>query len=413
MKANLLKYLKINKSDLVSLVSQLVEIPTVNPPGEHYEKMVGFLEKRCKRIGLKTKRFLTPRSVLEKSGVKNGSKRISLVADWKTSSKKTLHMASHYDVVPATDKWRTPPFKAIVRGNRIYGRGSEDMKGNIACVLSALESMKKCGVRPKVNLQVSFTPDEEIGGATGLGYLIKKNLVKADYAITEGHSGFYVSMGNKGVLWAEVMVEGKASHASLPHKGINAFERAAELVMEFKKLKKKLSRRKTSYHMIDDVSRSPSFVMGGLVEGGAKPNILPGRVLFSIDRRLIPEEDAFHAAKEIKGVIKRFNARYKDSKVHVKFITKQNPSISLRDEEFFRATSESIRSVIGKKATFTIMSGATDIRYFMRRGVPSLGYGAKGGESWHSDDEFVYIDSLVDTVKVYVLLMSGLGRSNI
>lgn len=394
---------------MVSLTSKMIEIPTVNPPGENYEKMVSFLEKECRSLGFKTKRHLTPKIVLDDYGIKGGSKRINLVADWKSgASDKTLHIASHYDVVPATDKWTTDPFKAVIKGNRIYGRGSEDMKGNIASILFALKAIKALGLRPKISLQLSFSPDEEIGGMTGLGYLVKKNLVKADYAMSEGCCGESVSIGNKGVLWAEITVRGKAAHASLPHRGVNAFERMTELAGEFSKLKKKISRRKTRYNMKEDILKRPTFVMGGLLQGGVKVNVVPGVATFSIDRRLIPEEDPKTARREIEEVIKKFNNKYRDSRVTVKFSSKGVSSVSKKDHRFLKVVSDAVKTVIGKKAKFDVMSGATDIRYFMWKGVPSLGYSAKGGESWHGDNEFVYIDSLVDTAKVYALIIGNL-----
>ncbi len=408
MNAKIFKYLESNKRDVIDLVSRMIEIPTVNPPGQDYEKMVGLLEKQCKALGLKTRRYVTPKKVLDRFGVKCGSKRISLVADCLTGAKKTLHIASHYDIVPATDKWNTDPFKPVIKGNRIYGRGSEDMKGNIACVLSALAALRHCSIKPNINLQVSFTPDEEIGGGTGLGYLIKKGLVKADYAMSEGYSGNFVSMGNKGVLWAEIIVKGKASHASIPHKGINAFERMIGLASEFKKLQKRIIARRTRYRMRDSISRHPTFVMGGSMEGGVKVNVVPGTARFSIDRRVIPEENISMAKREISSVINRFNKRYRDSKASVKYRTGGEPRISRKNIVFFKGVSDSIKTVIGKKANFCIMPGATDIRYFMQKGIPALGYSARGGESWHSDNEFVYINSLVDTAKVYALVMTKL-----
>src|SRR3989338_2113943 len=262
MKDKLKNYLERNKEYVIKLVSRLIEIPTVNPPGENYENMVCFLESECRKIGLSTKKHITPRDVLDKFGIKGGSRRISLVADLDAGAHKTFHVNSHYDVVPATDKWKTDPFKAIIKGNKIYGRGSEDMKGNIASVLFALEALKDCGIKPKINIQLSFTPDEEIGGGAGLGYLVSKGLVKADYAMSEGYSGNCISIGNKGVLWAEVEVIGKSAHGSMPYKGVNSFERMNMLVNELVKLKNKISKRKTQYNMRDPVSKNPSFVMG-------------------------------------------------------------------------------------------------------------------------------------------------------
>ena len=178
--------------------------------------------------------------------------------------------------MPAADKWETDPFKAIVNGNKVYGRGSEDMKGTIASVLFALKALKGCGIKLKINIQLSFTPDEEIGGRTGLGYLVNQGLVRADYAMSEGYSGDYISIGNKGILWAEVEVIGKSAHSSMPYKGVNSFDRMNMLVTELEKLKNRISKRKTRYDMQDTISKGPSFVMGGFLQGGVKINVVPG-----------------------------------------------------------------------------------------------------------------------------------------
>jgi len=401
-------YLKKNKKYAVNLVSRLIEIPTVNPPGDNYEEMAYFLEKECRKLGLVTKKYATPRGVLDKFGIKGGSERINLVADLDTGAEKTLHINSHYDVVPAVGRWKTGPFEAVVKGNRVYGRGSEDMKGTIASVLFAFKALKDRGIKPKINIQFSFTPDEETGGRTGLGYLVGRGLVRADYAMSEGYSGNNISTGNKGILWAEIEIKGKSAHGSMPYKGVNSFERMNILVNELEKLKKKILKRKTRYDMQENVSKNPSFVMGGFLEGGAKVNIVPGVTKFSVDRRLIPEEKISAAKKEIKDVIKRFNRRYKDSPAYIRFISEGSPAISKRDNIFFGIVRDAIKTVTGRDADFGIMPGATDMRYFMWKGVPSLGYSASGEGKWHGDNEFVYIDSIVNTANVYALIMSTL-----
>ena len=406
MENKLFKYIEKDRKYVVALLLRLKEIPTVNPPGENYEKIVYFLERECKRLGFSAKKYITPKSALNKFGIKNGTDRISLVADFNVGAAKTFHINSHYDVVPATDKWKRDPFKAAVKGNRIYGRGSEDMKGNIASVLLAIKALKKCDMKPKINIQLSFTPDEEIGGRTGLGYLVEKDLVKADYAMSEGYSGNYISIGNKGVLWAEIEVIGKSAHGSMPHKGVNSFERMNMLVNELGKLKNKISKRKTQHNMRDDISKSATLVMGGLLEGGFKVNVIPGVTKFSIDRRLIPEENISAAKKEIEDVIKKFNTRYKDSRVNIKFISQESPATSKKDNMFFKIASDAVKITTGKHANFSLMPGATDMRYFMWKGIPALGYSASGGEKWHSDNEFVCIDSLINTAKIFALIMS-------
>ncbi|MCX5687265.1 MAG: M20 family metallopeptidase [Candidatus Omnitrophica bacterium] len=409
MENKLRYYLEKNKAKVINLVSRLIGIPTINPPGKNYEEMTSLLERECKKLGLVTRKYITPKSIIDKHKVAGGSKRINLVADLNAGHKKVLHINSHYDVVPATDKWKTNPFKAVVKGNKICGRGSEDMKGNIASVLFALKALQDCGIKPKINIQLSFTPDEEIGGGTGLGYLVARGLVKANYAMSEGYSGNYISIGNKGILWAEVEVVGKSAHGSMPYKGVNSFERMNMIVNELEKLKNKILKKKTKYNMRDTISKSPSFVMGGFIEGGGKVNVIPGITKFSIDRRLIPEENINAAKMEIETVIKKFNNRYKDSKVNIKFVSQGRPVVSIKDKEFFKVAAESIKFVTGKKANFSVMPGATDMRYFMQKGVPSLGYSARGEEKWHSDNEFVCINSLVNTAEVFALIMSRLS----
>ena len=409
MENKLINYIEKNKKYAINLVSKLIEIRTVNPPGENYEEMVDFLEGECRKLGLAVRKYVTPKQVLDKYEVKAGSKRISLVADLSEGCRKTFHINFHYDVVPATDKWITDPFRAMVKDGRIYGRGSEDMKGTIASVLFALKALNECSIKPKINIQLSFTPDEEIGGRTGLGYLVGKGLVKADYAMSEGYSGNYISVGNKGVLWAEIEVIGKSAHGSMPYKGVNSFERMNMLVDELKKLKNKILKRRTRYNMRDAISKNATFVMGGSLEGGVKINVVPGITKFSIDRRLIPEENINAAKKEIEAVIKKFNRRHKDSKVNIRFVSQGSPAISKRDSAFFKTAADAIKAVTGRKANFSVMPGATDMRYFMWKGIPSLGYSASGGEKWHSDNEFVYISSLVNTASVYALIISELS----
>ncbi|MFH1479317.1 MAG: M20 family metallopeptidase [Candidatus Omnitrophota bacterium] len=402
MENNISSYLEKNKYFAIKFLKDLIAIPTVNPPGINYEKIASLIETECIKMGLKIRKIVTPRASLYKSGIRSGSNRVNLICDWHVGSKKTLHINCHYDVVPASrERWATDPFKGVVRSGKLYGRGSEDMKGNIAAVIFALRSLKKTGVKPGINIQLSFTPDEETGGAAGLGYLVKKGLVKADYAMSEGYSGEYLAIGNKGVLWAEVVVKGRSSHASLPHLGVNSFERACKLVELLKRLQKRLSKKKTRFDIKDTLARVPTLVVGGFSSGGEKVNTVPGETMFTIDRRLIPEETIGSAKKEIRDVVRNFNNMFPDSKAFVKFRGEGRPVVSKEDRYFFKTVTGSIKSIIAKSPKLCILPGATDMRYFMTKGIPALGYSVKGGDSWHSANEFIYIKSLIDTSKIY------------
>lgn len=401
MSDRIFKFIETNKKYVIELTKRLVSIPTVNPPGENYERIVAFLERICKEICLETKKIIIPKSELKKYGVTNGSKRISLIARWDTGAEKTLHINGHYDVVPATENWTYKPFKPVIKENRLFGRGSEDMKATIASYIFAVKAIKQLGIKPNVNLEFSFTPDEETGGKTGLEWLIKNNFIKPDFAIGEGFGGDFISCGNKGMVWFEVEVLGKSAHASQPYKGINSFEKLHRVASELLKLKAVLKKRKTRFGVKDKRDSSPSIVLGGVLSGGKKINIVPDKSTLTIDRRLIPEEDLETAKKEILEIFERLRKSDKDLRLKAMVITSEKSVIVDENEPLCRALAYAIKRVFKRKARFAIMPGGTDMRFFIKRNIPAVGYSVLGDDRPHADDEFVYIDSLINTTKVF------------
>jgi succinyl-diaminopimelate desuccinylase len=400
-------YIDSRKKELAEFTGKLIDIPTVNPPGDNYEKIVGVLEERLKKIGLKTKRAPVPVKELKRHGVTAGSKRINLIADWHNDCAKTFMIAGHYDVVPATGNWKTNPFKAVSKNGNIYGRGSEDMKGTIASMILAVEAVKKCWIAPNVNIQAVFSPDEETGGETGFGWLVKKGAVKPDFAMSEGYSGDYVSCGNKGILWIEVELIGKSAHASRPYRGKNAFEAMTELTAELKKLKAKVQKRRTSYGARTKADSFASFVMGGMLRGPNKTNVVPDRAAFSIDRRILPEENLEAAIEEIKEVLEKFKKK-NNVKVRMRITSRHEPVAVKKDSHVCRAVNSAVKYVTGKRAKQALLAGGTDMRYLISRGIPAVGYSACGGANWHGDNEYVSLKSLIDTAKVYALTVTNL-----
>ena len=391
------KYINSQGKSLAKLVGELVSVPTVNPPGDNYPAMVRLLETKCAKLGLKTRRIKVTRA----------QDRICLLADWNTGFDKTLHINGHYDVVPCTNNWSMDPFKPVIKNNRVYGRGTEDMKGTIASFLMAVEALRKCRLKPKTNLQFSFTPDEETGGVTGFGYLAKNKLIKADFGIGEGYSGECVSYGNKGALWLKVKVKGKSAHASRPYKGINSFERMTQVAQELMKLEKNISRRKTAHRTRDEKDRYSTMALGGQSWGGEKVNIIPDISGFTIDRRFLPEENVKDVKNEIYECISKTGKRVNNLKVDVETLLEQSSAVSSLENNLKASFSSAIDKALKKKANFAIMAGATDMRYLINQGVPCFGYSAEGGMRWHADDEYVSIDSMVNTAKVFAYIFTN------
>ncbi len=403
----LFRHIDSKKDEIVKFTSELISIPTVNPPGENYERIVEVLEKRLKALGLSTRRYLTPPTVLKKYKIEKNSPRITLIARWDVGAKKTLHINGHYDVVPVTSNWKTNPFKPVIKNGKLFGRGAEDMKSDIACIIFAVEAIKSQGLKPNVNIEFSFVPDEESGGMTGLGYLVSKNILKPDYALGEGYWQDYVSIGNKGVLWLKIEVKGRSCHGSSPYKGINAFEKMLEVADAIKKLGKVISKRKTKFATLDKRDRYATLVLGGEMKGGLKVNVVPDKAVFTIDRRVLPEEDLNKAEKEIRDAVEKLKKKDKSLKVKIKIIAKDIPVV-VDDKAILDAMGSAIKKVIKKRPKFAVQPGGTDLRFFIKRGIPAIGYGPCGGGKYHADDEHVFIDSLPKTTKVFAQFIMNL-----
>ncbi|MFH1407290.1 MAG: M20 family metallopeptidase [Candidatus Omnitrophota bacterium] len=393
------------KKDIIKFARELVRIPTINPPGENYEKIVSVLERECRKVGLVTKRIVLPPEELRKAGVSGGSKRICLLARWNTKKKHTLHFNGHYDVVPVTSGWTVEPFKGIIKDAKLYGRGAEDMKGTIAAMIYAVSAVRASGITPRVNIELSFTPDEEIGGNTGLGYVVKKGFIKPHYALSEGLFGNYVSCGNKGVLWLEIHISGKSAHGSTPYKGINAFVGMNKLTNMLLKLKAEIEKRKTTLATMDARDKFATMVIGGALSGGTKTNIVPDYCSFTVDRRLLPEENTVLGKKEILAVVHKFIKDNPEFKVRVKTLMEESPVITNPRSCLCKTMLDCVKEVVKKKVKLAITPGATDLRFLIKRGIPAVGYNTAGLDRCHGDDEFVYIKSLLDTAKIYALLM--------
>ncbi len=383
-----------DKDSLISSLADMISIPTVNPPGLNYHKMADYLRKKAQSLGIDTK-MITPKTQTD---------RVSVILRWDMGSKNTFHINYHYDVVPASLKWNTDPFIPLIKDGKVFGRGAEDSKGNIASLFHTLSSIKKMGLKPSSNLEISFTPDEESGGRAGFGYLVKNKIINPDFALGEGHSRNYICNGNKGGIRVEVEVMGKSCHASTPYLGRNAFEDMLVIANRLKTLERMISKRSTKHNTKDRREKFATMVMGGKLQGTDTANAVPSRVVFSIDRRVLPEENMKDAYNEIIMLIKDIKKNY-GIKINVKTQMIENPVYVNEKQHICKVASEGVRLATGKTARFAIVGGLTDLRYLQEKGIACIGYGVDGKSTAHCANEFVYIESLIKTSKVFAYMI--------
>lgn len=388
---------------MVEFLSEFCAIDTTNPPGRNYTACVRFLREKMKSLGMRTRIVKPdPDEQLKLVPGSEGYPRPSVVGLWDVGAGKTLHFTGHYDVVPATAGWKTEPFEPVIKGSRLYARGSSDMKGSDTAAIFAVQAMQEAGVTPPWNIELSFTPDEETGGYAGLGHLVRSGAIKPDAAVLcEGGTGRNVCIAHRGVLWVDVTVLGKPGHASNPKNGINALGKAISLIEQLRGLEKVYARRKTEYPTTKASQKHPTLMIGGISGGGEKVNTIPDRFHFTIDRRLNPEDKVGEVKAEIMAVIRKAQKKDKELKVKVDWpLYVQSGHVDPKSH-ICRVARQAVKAVTGKTSLVRMTTGFTDMHFLTRDGkVPTIGYGAEGSGA-HADNEYVLIPSVIRTAKVY------------
>ena len=404
-------YIDTRADDLIALLQRLVRLPTVNPPGEHYDAITRLLADELAAAGLKTRRFTIPRILLKKHlpAEQQAFPRYNVLGKLAArGAKKTLHFNAHYDVVPVSGAWKHgDPFSGAVERGWIYGRGTADMKGSHASLLLALRALRATGVVPKTHIEVSFTADEETDSELGAGWLVKHAPIRPDYAIVmEGGEGNGICCGHNGVVWLNVTVHGRAAHGSRPDQGINALEKMSALVRALDDYKQQLAKR--TFTAPDGTVKTPTLNLGGVFASGegGKINTVPALASFSIDRRVLPVETVAAAERDLRAFLAKAAKAIPQCRITVAKVSDNHPCFTSPDDPFFAAMDGCVTRVRREKSVFRTSYGFNDMHFFSHYlKIPTLGYGP-GGDNCHAVDERASVRELVATAKIYAELMT-------
>jgi len=404
-------YLDAHAGDLTELLQRLVRLATVNPPGEHYAAITALLTRELRAAGLKAQRLPIPPALLRRTlpPALHGYPRYNVLGKLAApGAVKTIHFNAHYDVVPAGGGWRHGnPFSGTVAGGWIYGRGTADMKGSIAALLLALRALRAARTAPRLNVEVSFTADEETDSALGAGWLVGHAPIAPDYAIVmEGGQDHAICCGHNGVVWLNVIVHGRAAHGSLPELGVNALEKMAALVRALEDHKRVLARR--TLRTPEGKHQRPTLNVGGVFAAGpgGKINTVPALASFSIDRRVIPGETVASAERELRTFLRAAASKIPQCRITVEKVSDNHPCFTPPTHPFFAAMAGCVRHVRGGPTVFNVSTGFNDMHFFAHHlKIPTLGYGP-GGEHEHGADERASLQNLLRTAKIYAELLT-------
>jgi succinyl-diaminopimelate desuccinylase len=389
-------------------LAELVRLPSDNPPGDcapHARRTAELL----RAMGFAVEEHPVPQDLVLENGM---TSCINLVARVKfgTGRGPTIALNAHGDVVPPGAGWTADPYGAEVRDGTMYGRGAAVSKSDFATyafAVRALEAAAARGARLDGVVELHFTYDEEVGGAIGPPWLLQRKISAPDFAISAGFA-YAITTAHNGCLHLEVEVEGRSGHAAEPGKGIDALEAATGILSDLYALRQRYANVKSKVPGI----ASPTLVVG-LIAGGINTNVVPDRVSFRLDRRIIPDEDPTQVEATLVREIERSGGKWPGITVHVKRILLAQPLLSIPGQEklvaAIRAHGEAI---IGETLRSAGVPIYTDARHYAAAGVPTVLYGAGprtlAESNGHRPDENLKLGDLHKATEIVALALVDL-----
>jgi succinyl-diaminopimelate desuccinylase len=391
LKERVSRAVSASRGEIVDFTRELIAERTENPPGRCYRSCAEAIARRMTGLGFDSEILTVP-----------GGEPYPryCIAGAYGGGERTLHFHGHYDVVPA---FEGDQFEPVLKGGRLYGRGSSDMKGGLASMIYAVGALADCGVPLDGAIGVTVVPDEETGGELGSAYLAKRGLLARGSVgmLTPEPTGGTIWNASRGAVTLSVRVRGVSAHVGLSHEGVNAFEHMLEVARELAALKAEVERRKTSFGITPEAARGSILMMGGLCEGGTGFNVVPASCTFTVDRRINPEEDLAREKERLFETIERCMRRGIDVEAR---LLQEGASAGVPEDTPLAATlSEAVEAVTGEKPRFEMCPGLLETRFYTAFGVPSLAYGPGTLEVSHGPAEYVEVQSLLECAEVYAL----------
>jgi len=388
MSSGILQTVAGYRDAMVDLTSELVTIPTENPPGNRYRDAIELLCARLFALGFTDTRV-----------------EGDCVLCFSGAGDRTIYFSGHYDVVPAQSKAQ---FEPAVKGGNLFGRGSSDMKSGLAAMIYAARALQDCGARLNGRIGLVFVPDEETAGPRDSRYLAERGLLGKNGIgmLTPEPTGGVVWNANRGAITLRVTVNGKSAHVGRQHEGVNAFDQMLEVARALTALKAEVEQRATAFHIAPDAVRRSILMLGGRTEGGTNFNVVPDRCSFTVDRRINPEEDFDQEKQRLFAVLERVHAGGIDLEVET---LQEGRSCGVAENDpLAQALARSIANVTGRAAQFEMCTGLLEIRFYAERGIPAFAYGPGLLTVSHGPNEFVPIDRIVQCAQVYALTATDL-----
>ncbi len=383
----------------VRFLQALVRVPTDTPPGNnaaHAEHTAELL----RAFDFAVEAHPVPKHEVEAQGLASITNLIVRrrygTAD---ATGPTIALNAHGDVVPPGEGWSHDPYGGVLVDGRLYGRAAAVSKSDFATYAFAVRALESLGAPLAGGVELHFTYDEEFGGELGPGWLLKHGLTRPDLVIAAGFS-YQVITAHNGCLQLEVTVHGKMAHAAIPSTGVDALHGAVAIL--------------SALYAQNDVYRgirsrvegiTHPYLNVGRIEGGTNTNVVPGKVVFKLDRRMIPEEDPTEVEASLRELIASTAAGLPGIRVVVRRILLARALQPLPgNAALVAALQRHGEAVLGEPVPVSGTPLYTDVRLYGEAGVPAAIYGAGPRTVLESNakraDEHLVLEDLRRATKV-------------
>ncbi|WP_048440177.1 ArgE/DapE family deacylase [Caenimonas sp. SL110] len=355
----------------VRFLQELVRVPTDTPPGNnapHAERTAELLHA----FGFDAVKHAVPQAEVQAQGMESITNLIvrRRYGDGEGTG-PTVALNAHGDVVPPGEGWTHDPYGGEIEDGKIYGRATAVSKGDFASFTFAVRALESLQAALKGSVELHFTYDEEFGGELGPGWLLRHGLTKPDLMIAAGFS-YEVVTAHNGCLQLEVTVHGKMAHAAIPQSGVDALQGAVRILNA---LYAENTRYRSITSQVEGISHP--YLNVGRIEGGTNTNVVPGKVVFKLDRRMIPEEDPVEVEAAIRRVIEQAAAQSPGITVDVRRMLLARAMKPLPgNKPLVEAIQKHGQAVFGEAIPAMGTPLYTDVRLYAEAGIPGVIYGS-------------------------------------
>ncbi|NDY89624.1 M20/M25/M40 family metallo-hydrolase [Ideonella livida] len=388
----------------VEFLRTLVRKPTDTPPGDNapHAALTAVL---LRDLQLPVQKVPVPAERVQAQGMESITNLI--VRHTFGEGGPTIALNAHGDVVPPGEGWTRSPYGADVVDGKLYGRAAAVSKSDFATYTYALLALKASGLPLQGTVELHFTYDEEFGGELGPGWLLQQGLTQPDLLIAAGFS-YQVVTAHNGCLQLEVTLTGKSSHAAYPDTGVDALQAANKLLTALYAHNDVLRQRRSAVPGI-----THPYLNVGWIQGGTNTNVVPGKVILKMDRRMIPEEDAAQVEEELSGLIGATMARCDGVRCKVRRLLLAHALKPLPGHEVLaQALQRHGEQVFGEPIPTSGTPLYTDVRLYGAAGVPAVIYGAGPRTVLESNakraDEHLVLDDLQGATRVVARALADL-----